>query len=606
MTDSTIHILPDHLANQIAAGEVVQRPESVIKELVENAIDAGASTVTVVVKQAGKQSMHVIDDGGGMSKPDLELATIRHATSKITSSDDLHAIRTLGFRGEALASIAAVADVEIRTRRAADATGWTLSSRPGQHAAVTAAANDVGTQVIVRNLFYNVPARRKFLKSDLTEFRYISETMQKLALAWPDRRIVFYDGNVLVFDVKPAPLQQRVAEILAIDTADQLMPVEDTEGGVSVCGFVGRPAIARQQRNGQFLFLNGRPIVSRQLAHAVSSAFEHVLDKQQHPVFVLHLEVDPGRVDVNVHPQKHEVKFDDERIVYLLLQQATAQALKAANVIPTFSADLGLAHRPLQSLQGQGGQGGMVVNRLTGEITPFRPSGGAAFGSSPMHGGGGGGHQSSPQPFTGAVRDAFEQLVAGDLDSSVPRSRDVMQANSAWIVTSGEEGLVVIDQQAAHERVLYERFLAVDRSVTTGQALMFPVAATVPTDHVALIGEYEQELQSMGFSVKAQADGVVHISAVPPDVHPGSEEATLLQIVRALADLGPTPAERRHSALAAIMAARQSVRRGDRLGADEQTQLVVDLFACAVPHVTPGGRPTYIIVSYDELVRRFQ
>lgn len=222
-----------------------------------------------------------------------------------------------------------------------------------------------------------------------------------------------------------------------------------------------------------------------------------------------------------------------------------------------------------------------------------------------MHGGGAG-HQPSSQPFTGAMRDAFEQLVAGDLDRSVSRSREVMQANSSWIVTSGEEGLVVIDQQAAHERVLYERFLAMDRSMTTGQALMFPVMATVPRDHISLIAEYEQELQSMGFSVKAQADGVVHISAVPPDVHTGSEEATLLQIVRALADLGPTPTERRHSALAAIMASRQSVRRGDRLGVDEQARLVVDLFECAVPHVTPGGRPTYIIVSYDELVRRFQ
>lgn len=604
MTDATIHILPDHLANQIAAGEVVQRPESVIKELVENAIDAGASTVTVVVKQAGKQSMHVIDDGGGMSKADLELATIRHATSKIITSEDLHAIRTLGFRGEALASIAAVADVEIRTRRPADATGWTLTSRPGQHAAVTASANDVGTQVIVRNLFYNVPARRKFLKSDLTEFRYISETMQKLALAWPDRRIVFYDGNVLVFDVKPAQLQQRVAEILAIDAVDQLLPVEDAEGGVSVRGFIGRPAIARQQRNGQFLFLNGRPIVSRQLAHAISTAFEHVLDKQQYPVFVLHLEVDPGRVDVNVHPQKHEVKFDDERIVYLLLQQAAARALKAANVIPTFSADLGLAHRPLQSLPSHGGQGGMVVNRLTGEITSFSPSSSAGSGSSSMHGGGG--HQTSSQPFTGAIRDAYEQLVAGELDRSVPRNRDVLQANSAWIVTSGEEGLVVIDQQAAHERVLYERYLAVDRSVTTGQALMFPVMTKVPTDHVALVDEYGQELQSMGFSVSAHADGVVQISAVPPDIHAGSEEATFLQIVRSLAELGPTPADRRHAALAAVMAARQSVRRGDRLGADEQARLVLELFECAVPHVSPGGRPTYIIVSYDELVRRFQ
>ncbi|MBU3741225.1 MAG: DNA mismatch repair endonuclease MutL [Candidatus Kapabacteria bacterium] len=599
MTDATIHILPDHLANQIAAGEVVQRPESVVKELVENAIDAGATSVTVVVKQAGKQLIQVIDDGIGMSKADLELATIRHATSKISSSDDLHAIRTLGFRGEALASVAAVADVEIRTRRTNEATGWTLSSRPGQHIGVTATACDVGTQVMVRNLFYNVPARRKFLKSDLTEFRHVSETMQKLALARPDRRVVLYDGNVLVFDVKPSSLQERIGDILAIDATQDLLSVDAEEGGVSVHGYVGRPSVARQQRNGQYLFLNGRPIASRSLAHAVTTAYEHVLDRQQHPVFVLHLTVDPSRVDVNVHPQKHEVKFDDERTVYLLMQQAAASALQKANVVPTFTADLGLAQRPLQSLNMTSGDGGMIVNRLTGEITPV---GGRSFGGGSWQGQA----PSQSQTFTGAVRNAFEDLMAGAGRSVDPVQREVLQAGVAYIVTASDEGIVVIDQQAAHERVLFERLLARHADGPVEQTLMFAVTFRVAADQMALLREHGEAIRSMGFDVEADEAVTVTVRAVPSDVHAGTEEATLLDMLRSLADLGPGPAERRREAMAAVLAVRQSIRRGDRLGHNEQQQLVRDLFACAVPHVTAKGRPTYIIVQYDELLRRFQ
>lgn len=599
MNDATIQILPDYLANQIAAGEVVQRPESVVKELVENAIDAGATSVTVVVKQAGKQLIQVIDDGIGMSKADLELATIRHATSKISSSEDLHAIRTLGFRGEALASVAAVADVEIRTRRANDQTGWTLSSRPGQHIGMTATACDIGTQVAVRNLFYNVPARRKFLKSDLTEFRHVSETMQKLALARPDRRVVFYDGNVLVFDVKPSSMQERVGDILAIDATQELLAVDAEESGVRVQGFVGRPSAARAQRNGQYLFLNGRPITSRSLAHAVTTAYEHVLDRQQHPVFVLHLTVDPSRVDVNVHPQKHEVKFDDERTIYLLLQQAAASALQKANVVPTFTADLGLAQRPLQSLHMPSAEGGMIVNRLTGEITPI--------GARSYSGGSWQGQPQAPSPsFTGAVRSAFEDLMAGPGRAVDHVQRDVLQAGLTYIVTSSDEGIVVINQQAAHERVLYERLLERSAQAPIVQTLMFAVTFRVAADHMALLREFGEELRAMGFDVEVDDAGAVTVRAVPADVPAGTEEATVLDLLRSLVDLGPGPADRRRATMAAVLAARQSVRSGERLGHDEQQQLVRDLFACAVPHVTANGRPTYIIVLYDELVRRFQ
>ena len=596
MSDRSVHILPEHLANQIAAGEVVQRPESVVKELVENAIDAGASTVTVVVKQAGKQLIHVIDDGQGMSREDLALATVRHATSKISTAEDLHAIHTLGFRGEALASIAAVADVEMTTRRPSEQTGWTLASRPGQPVQISPSSPDVGTQVIVRNLFYNVPARRKFLKSDLTEFRHISETMQKLALARADRRIVFYDGNVLVFDVKPAPLQQRIADVLAIDLADGLLQVDTAEDGIHVHGYIGRPSIARQQRSGQFMFLNGRPIASRQLVHAIASAYEHLLDRQHHPVFVINIDVDPSRVDVNVHPQKHEVKFEDDRLIYLLVQQATAQALQSANIIPTFTADLGLAHRPLQSLPSSGGGGGIVINRLTGEVTQSTPRSGGTWS----------GMSTSPQPFTGAIRDAFEQLVATDVHAAAQRVTDVLHVGGAWVVTGSDEGLVVVDRRAAHERVLYEQLIAGEPSTTTEQVLMFPVTMRCAADDCAVVREYDEAFRSLGFDITTTDQGDVTVRAVPSHVHAGSEEEAIRSLIASLREHGSISLDQRRNALAALVASQQSMRKPQRLTSDEQRQLVADLFACAVPHCTATGKPTYVMISFDELRSRFQ
>lgn len=591
MSTTTIHILPEHLANQIAAGEVVQRPESVVKELAENAVDAGASSITVIVNSAGKQSIHIIDDGDGMSREDLGLALVRHATSKIRHQSDLHAIQTLGFRGEALASIAAVADVEIRSRRADESTGWLLSSRPAQSPTITPVTCDVGTQVIVRNLFYNVPARRKFLKSDLTEFRHISETMQRLALSRQDRRVVFYDGNVLVFDIKPSDLQERIAQVLAIDARRHLVAANGSEGGIHVSGFVGHPGVARQSRSGQFLFLNGRPIQNRTLSHAVVKAYEHLLDAGQHPVFVLHVTADPQRVDVNIHPQKNEVKFDDERLVYLLVQHATAAALQQANVIPSFSADALLSQRPLQALPFLQGGEGLTVNRLTGEILPSGGSGHA--------------QQSNAQRYSTVMHDNLSKLFDGRTQDEQPSSA-ALQADNRWIISTSAEGIVVVDQQAAHERVLFEQTMSRDGAhVHAGQSLLFSVRIRLSAAHTVLLREFVPEFTGLGFRVDLLADGMVDVHAVPSDVHPGSEESVLADMLQELEHAGRLPADRRRDGIAAIYAARQAVRRGNRLQPDEQRQLLRSLFACSVPHMSPSGAPTYIVLSYDEIGSRF-
>ena len=614
MADTTIHILPDHLANQIAAGEVVQRPESVVKELVENAIDAGATSISVVVRQAGKQLIHIIDDGGGMQRADLELATVRHATSKIRTEHDLHEIRTLGFRGEALASIAAVADVEIRSQRRGEDSGYTLISRPGQAPEIIASVPGPGTQVIVRNLFSNVPARRKFLKSDLTEFRHISETMQKMALSRPDLRFTFHDGDILVFDVRPAELRRRIMDILAIDAAKHLVPVAGDENGIAVEGYVGLPSTARQSRSGQFLFLNGRPILSRSLAHAVLSAYEHLLDHGQHPVFVLHLTVDPHKVDVNVHPQKHEVKFEDERAAYLVIQAAVTLALRSAEVIPSFLGDVPLASRPLQSLPSSPSGVPTYVNRLTGEITEGLPEGlplGLQSGLPSGLPSGSPTWNPTQRHTLGPTQRPTLGPTQRQIDALFERSDDevsqVMQAGLQYVVTTSAEGLVAIDQHAAHERVIYERVMKRQpQDAQSGQALLFAVTIKLSPSRVTVLREYLDEFTTLGFRLEIINAGTVEIHAVPTDVQPGNEEATLEGMMQSLEDVGRLPRERRREGIAAVYAARQAMRRGDRLSGGEMRALVRDLFACSVPHLTPHGEPTYIVIPFDELVQRFR
>ena len=589
---ASISILPEYLANQIAAGEVVQRPESVVKEIVENALDAGASAVSVVVRGAGKQSIHVIDNGKGMGVDDLQLSVVRHATSKIITEADLHAIKTLGFRGEALASIAAVADVEIRSRQDSanenNDTGNCLTSRPGEPASLKPISTAVGTQIVVRNLFYNVPARRKFLKSDLTEFRHISETMQRMALSRPDVRFTFHDGDALVFDVKPSELDERIRDILAIQGADSLLPVSMDEGGVRVTGYVGTPSTVRQSRSGQFLYLNGRPIVSRALSHAVLTAYEHLLPHGSHPIFVLHLTADPTHVDVNVHPQKHEVKFDDERAVYLLVQAATTQALQAANVIPSYLAALPIAGQPLQSLPATSQGTHSFVNRFTGEIfqSNTRPS------SQYHHQGNE--HANPSVPTT--LRSLFSPLV---------EVQPVLQVGAQYLLTASAEGVLVIDQHGAHERVLYEQILGKGAQVTRGeQALLFSVTVTLPPSDIAIVKEYIIEFQELGFRLDILNATSLEIHSVPVDVQAGNEEKVLGVLIESLRAAGPVPSSKRLQLMATTYAEKQAIRRGERLSNEEARELVAKLLNCSVPHLTPDGKPTTFLLPFDELASR--
>ena len=587
---SRIHILPEFIANQIAAGEVVQRPESVVKELVENSIDAGAGCVTVVVQGAGKSLIHVIDDGSGMSKEDLELCLVRHATSKISTEEDLHRIATLGFRGEAMASIAAVADVEVRTRSRDSDLGWTLTSHPGKPLSIAPANNEFGTQILVRQLFSSVPGRRKFLKSDLTEFRYISETMQTLALSRPSVRFVFYDGPTRIFDLPPSDLQSRLARVLSLDAERSLIEVSAVDTGITLHGYVGRQDAVRQNRSAQFLFLNGRPIKSRALAHAVNQSYEHLISPREFPVFALFLDVDPERVDVNVHPQKHEVKFDDERSVYLLLQDAVMRALSQASIIPPVMSNVSIASHPLTSLPSYPQGDNLIVNRLTGEILPSRTASIDRGLPAPME----------PR-FTGAHRQGYDALFAPR--DVAEESRQLIHATAERIVCVLPSGIMVVRPVAAAERIFFEQIMAQSNGSVVPQTLLFPVEIPVDASRRALLEEHAELIVSAGFAVDIH-EGVLTVSAVPSVIAPGEESTVIDELIAVMTEVEAAPVLSRHESIVARLARQYARRSVSGMTTERAEMLVRQLRQCNITHHTPFGAPTYVMISFEELDRR--
>ncbi|GAB1430588.1 DNA mismatch repair endonuclease MutL [Ignavibacteria bacterium] len=632
MTDSTdtaspdgdiIHLLPEFLANQIAAGEVVQRPESAVKELVENACDAGATSVTVVVRGAGKSLIHIIDNGRGMSRADVAMSVKRHATSKIRTPEDLERIATLGFRGEALASIAAVALLEIRSRRTDDDAGWKLLSEPLKPETIEPYSAETGTQVIVRNLFYNVPARKKFLKSDLTEFRYISETMLKLALSRPDIRFVFYDGDTLIFDAPPSDIRGRVESLFGEQTAAGIIPVDYSATNIGVSGYVGQPHLAKQSRAGQFLFLNNRPIVSRSLSHAVFLSFEHLIDKNNHPFYVLNLTLDPSKVDVNVHPQKHEVKFDDERGAYNAIHAAVSEALSRTNLIPELQFRNQTAEQPFEKVQiGAARNDYAVVNRITGEIIEPARNETHPPGKFQNHEKSGNLPESYHLPDFGRnvvgkqEQTAFDTLFGHDAPSNEqeqilsselpPESMPMWQLHNKYIFVQSPKGVIIIDQHNAHERVLYERALRrMNKEFRASQELLFPAKASFSTGETALITEIDEDLRALGYDFDITPNGEAIIKGVPSDVRAGTEEKSLREVIEQYEEYSRIRHSDKRDNLAASFACKSAVKTGEYLERDEMRKLAADLFACDTPYVCPHGRPVILDFSLTEFDRRF-
>ena len=613
-----ITILPDFIANQIAAGEVVQRPESVVKELVENSFDAGADSIAVLVKGAGKNLIHIVDNGSGMSRSDLSLACKRHATSKILTQEDLEEIQTFGFRGEALASISAVANVEIRTRRKEDELGWKLTAEPMKEDLIEQISMDPGTQVFVRNLFYNVPARRKFLKSDLTEFRYISDTMIKFALSKPDKRLTFYDNDALIFDVKPSSLPERIGNILGENTAGGLIEVnyESSSSSAFISGYVGQPHLAKQSRTGQYLFLNGRSIISKSLSHAVFSAFEHLLEKSANPLFIINISIDPKKFDVNVHPQKHEVKFEDERHIYSLIHKAVSEGLQRNNLAPSVAFLNSESQSPFEKLSYTTMPSQpdiMLVNKLTGEIVDRGQSYSHSNYSNranyeTQHGMQFSRHEDRIDPnFQSAYESVFTEKpsIPPAAAFSGTHSAKLWQLHKKYIFMQTDNGFTMIDQHAAHERILYEKAIkAMNREFSYSQELLFPIKIEMNPSEISTVKELESELADLGYSLSIQESEVM-LTSVPLDVSKGNESESFREIVDEYINSQTIKHTNKRDSLAASFACKSAIKTGQLLSYEEMKKLIEDLYICRTPYACPHGRPVILEFSLQEFDKRF-
>ena len=629
-----IHLLPDSVANQIAAGEVVQRPSSVIKELVENSIDAGATQVQVIVEDAGKSLVQVIDNGKGMSETDARLAFERHATSKISEAKDLFALRTMGFRGEALASIAAVAQVELRTRAADKDLGVSIIIEGSRVVDQQPVNCPVGANFAVKNLFFNIPARRKFLKSNQTELSNILTEFERIALAHPETSFSLHSGGAAMMNLPTGNFKQRILGVFGKRLEAKLIPVEVKTTLINISGFVGVPSASRRKNAQQFFFVNGRYMRHPYFAKAVQTAYERLIPDGEQVPFFLNLEVAPEKIDVNIHPTKTEIKFEDETPIWQILLAAVREALGKHGVVPSLEFNTeGRPDIPVFS------PGGNDVPAPQIEVNPdYNP-----FATSPSYlsgkGGGSGGssytYNNKPAvdrhwqnayaaafpdkketdfgevPDMPADQDApaaqmFQSLPTEEQGEMKKSETDYFQFRGQYIITPVKSGLMLIDQHRAHVRILYDRFMArfADKPSVT-QRLLFPQRLTLPPSEAVAFEKMMQDLQSVGFEVSSLGGGDFSVLGTPAGTE-GLDASELLQdILQETLDGKSDAADGIRHRIALTLARRAAMPVGEYLSGAEMSALVDQLFSTGTPNFTPDGQTVLVILAVENIEKLF-
>ncbi len=654
-----IQLLPDHIANQIAAGEVVQRPASIVKELLENAIDAGATELQFVYRDAGKELIQVVDNGCGMSPTDARMAFERHATSKIRSSEDLFAIQTMGFRGEALASIAAVAKVEVRTRRHADELGTRIVLEDGRVVTQEPCQCAVGTNFMVSHLFYNVPARRKFLKSDSVETRHMNDEFVRIALANPDLQFKAYHGTSEVFHLPSGKLSQRITGVLGRSWRERIVPVEEETSQLRIRGYCGKPEFTKKRSGDQFFFVNGRFIQSRYLHHAVKKAYDRLIPEDAWPMYVLFLALDATQIDINVHPTKQEIKFEDERLVYQYLRVAVRHALGQFSVAPMidFDAEADLTEAPIRFPQNQSTVTQIIPSgAIRGDERETRReyAGVERNGSGYVDVGGGsnggGPHQREYAPTNGrgghtpqAVAPGWRDLYAtspqhraqqlqppyhplegtpgdtltigsdwhdrGDEDPDLgtkTETRPPYQLHNSYIIHQLKSGYVLIDQQGAHERVLYERYLEELQQPQrqASQAELFPTRLELPGTEAEALRALLPDLEKLGFDIADEGEAF-EVRGLPANL-PGQPDAkSLIEALIGQHQDNLSVELQVRERIALSLARRSAVRRGTTLTPEAQVTLVAQLFSTSHPEHTPAGQRCVLSYQIGAIERAF-
>ncbi len=591
-----IKVLSEELASKIAAGEVVQRPGSVVKELIENSIDAGARSIVVEVKDSGKTFIRVTDDGDGMSEEDAGLAFGRHATSKISTYEELENVNTLGFRGEALYSIAAVAQVELKTKTGADDAAVYLRIDGGKVEERSRTSHGKGTSVIVKNLFYNTPARRNFMKGNPTEFRHIYQTVSHYAIAFPEIEFMLQSGDDVVLRAKSDTVRGRLDEVFGERFTDSLVAFGEDYDHLKVSGFLGKPEYTKRTRGEQFLFLNKRYVVSKAINHAAFSAYENLIDKGDFPFFVIFIEVPPNEVDVNVHPSKLEVKFRDERSIYGAIRSAARGALVRSDLVPELmvSSDTGrFVSRPTA----ESSRGGVVPVMFNARATQrYIQDERMSDAVDPLFA------LRLPQPRL-SPDSTGESNGGGEVVESP--GGVIYQLHNKYIISQISTGLLVVDQHAAHERIIYERTLKrFGEHGQNTQQLLFPISLNLDPGDFSVVEETIGDLNQMGFSIKLFSGSTVVLDGVPVDLKAGRESTILTEMIEDYKrdnDLRLTPREK----LCKTYACKAAVKAGDYLTVEEMESLLDQLFNAEVPYVCPHGRPVLVKIPLLELDKKF-
>lgn len=610
-----IQLLPDNIANQIAAGEVIQRPSSAVKELLENAADAGATEIQLIISEAGKSLIQIIDNGKGMSETDARMCFERHATSKIKAIEDLFNIKTMGFRGEALASIAAVAQVELKTRRQEDELGTCIEIENSTVQKQEPCAAAPGTNICMKNLFFNIPARRNFLKSNAAEMRHIVEEFIHVAMGFPHIFFSLTSNGQQVFYLEPGNLKQRVLQILGNGYASKLVSVKEEMDYLNISGFIGKPETAKKTRGDQYFFVNSRFIKSAYLNHAVVNAFEGLIAKDSFPSYTLFIHLDPSQVDINVHPTKQEIKFEDEKIVYAFVQAAVKHALAQFSIAPSLDFTLNAEIQNLEAVSApfttekketvtssslfktftQKNQAHFIEPNETSELKHWKD------------------FFTASKQSTSATTNSFF-----DTDTSPNTSKKnqiaiqaslnspFLQIHNTYILVPTQQGFILVHQQLAHERILYEKYAqAIQGKAIATQKQLFPSTLELSAADAIMLTELLPDLQLIGYEIEPFGKNSFVIQGVPADVLQGNEKNAVELLIEQFKHFSTDIKFSKREKLIRCMCRQQAIKVAQPLTQEEMQALVETLFNCDTPNTTPAGNPTYLDFKEDYLVKMF-
>ena len=607
----TIHLLPDHIANQIAAGEVIQRPASAVKELMENAVDAGATQIRLIVNDAGKALIQVIDNGKGMSITDAQNAFARHATSKISTIEDLFQIRTMGFRGEALASIAAVAQVSLKTKRSEDELGTLVEIENSKVTDCSAVAQETGTSISMKNLFFNVPARRNFLKSNAAELKHIIEEYTRVALSFPEIFFSLTSNGQDVYHWEGGSFKQRAIQVLGNNYQTKLVTVGEQTDYLTVSGFVGKPETARKTRSDQYFFVNRRFIKSAYLHHAVANAFEGLLPKDSYPSYILYIDVDPSQIDINVHPTKQEIKFEDDKIIYAFVQAAVKHALAQFSIAPSLDFSLDANIQQLDAIQKpfttdkiqtatsnslyagftQKNQAHFIPKSSSANDTDWKsfftniPS--TSNDTSEIS-------DTAPSTESYIVKPSSMGLYKEAESLSVLEDALLLQLHNTYIIAPTQSGCIILHQQLAHERVLYEKYQKASSHPHATQKSLFPVVLELSPSDAILLDEMLEDLSIIGYEIESFGNNSFIIQGIPADVLSGNEKNAIELLLEQFKHFTGEVKYSKREKLIRCMSRQMAIKAGQSLSQKEMHTIIQSLSECDIPNVTASGAPTYI------------